>query len=136
VHELSIARAIVDTASRHAGDRRVRTVRLRVGALRQIVPDAVPFYFGIASKDTVCDGAGIELEAVQARLRCQACGKEWDPAPAPAEDVDDLVPTPRFRCPSCGSGGGEVIAGDELEVESIDVDGREGVGGMTGMQAP
>jgi hydrogenase nickel incorporation protein HypA/HybF len=136
VHELSIARAIVDTAARHAGDRSVRTVRLRVGALRQVVPTAVPFYFEIAAKGTVCDGAEIELEPVAARLRCQSCGKEWDPAPAPAEDVDDLVPTPRFRCPSCGSGGGEVIAGEELEVESIDVDGREEVGEMSPGEAP
>ena len=41
VHELSISSAIVDTALRHAGGRRVTAVNLRVGGLRQVVPDSL-----------------------------------------------------------------------------------------------
>jgi len=45
---------------------------------------------------------------VPARLRCGDCAREWDPQDA------------LFRC-VCG-GAGEVVAGNELEVESIDVE--------------
>ena len=52
MHELSISSAIVDTAMRHAGGRRVTAVDVRVGALRQVVPDSLAFYFEIVSRDT------------------------------------------------------------------------------------
>ena len=42
-------------------------------------------------------------------LRCEGCEREWDP-----EDA-------WFRCTGCG-GAGAVIAGNELEVESIEVE--------------
>ena len=82
MHELSIASAIVDTALRHANDRRVTRVDVQVGALRQVVPDSLAFYFAIVARDTACEGARLELELVGAWLRCPTCGQEWDPAPA------------------------------------------------------
>ena len=77
MHELSISRAIVDTACRHAEGRPVTAVRLRLGSLRQVVPGLDAFYFEIAARETVCAGAKLELELVAARLRCDACGEEW-----------------------------------------------------------
>ena len=104
MHELSLASAIVDTVERHAQGRPVRVISLRVGALRQVVPDSLEFYVEIVGRDTVCEGARLELELVPARLAC--CGGEWEP--------------PSFRCPTCG-GGGEVVQGNEFLVESIEV---------------
>jgi hydrogenase nickel incorporation protein HypA/HybF len=43
VHELSVSAAVVDTAIRHAAGRKVTHVHLRVGALRQVVPDSLAF---------------------------------------------------------------------------------------------
>jgi hydrogenase nickel incorporation protein HypA/HybF len=43
VHELSVSAAVVDTAVRHAGGRPVAVVNLRVGHLRQVVPDSLLF---------------------------------------------------------------------------------------------
>ena len=119
MHELAISSAIVDTALRHAGGRRVSAVNLRIGTLRQVVPDSLSFYFGIVARDTLCEDASLELELVRALLRCGACGREWDPAPGPALDG---VLIPMFRCPGCGAAGAQTLAGDELEVESIEVE--------------
>ena len=85
MHELSISSAIVDTAVRHADGRRVTQVDVRVGALRQVVPDSLEFYFGIVSRDTAARTRALELELVGAWLRCEVCGHEWDPAPEPLE---------------------------------------------------
>ena len=55
MHELSIASAIVDTALRHANDRRVTRVDVQVGALRQVVPDSLAFYFAIVAAESSDD---------------------------------------------------------------------------------
>jgi len=112
MHELSLSGAIVNTVVKHADGRRVSVVSLRVGALRQVVPDTLEFYFGFVSKDTVCEGARLEQEQVPARLRCAPCGREWD------------IELPIFMCPGCG-GPAEVARGNEFEVESIEVEEAE-----------
>jgi hydrogenase nickel incorporation protein HypA/HybF len=109
MHELSVSSAVLDTVLKHAAGRRVTVVSLRIGHLRQVVPDSLAFYFELVSRETLCEGARLEQEIVPARLRCEGCGSEWDP-----EDA-------WFRCTGCG-GPGEVIAGNELEVESIEVE--------------
>jgi hydrogenase nickel incorporation protein HypA/HybF len=119
MHELAVAQAMVAAAERHAGGRRISVVRVRVGRLRQVVPEYLSFYFDVAAAGTLCEGAALDWERVDSRLRCSACGAEWDPAPPPARDGDELVI--RFRCPECESPGHRVISGDELMVESIDV---------------
>ena len=58
----------------------------------------------------VCEGARLEQELVDARLRCNACGREW------------AIEIPAFRCPACGGTDVVVAAGDEFEVESIEVE--------------
>ena len=140
MHELSIASAIVDTALRHANDRRVTRVDVQVGALRQVVPDSLAFYFAIVARDTACEGARLELELDGAWLRCPTCGHEWDPAPAPVESGastaarlgyaslghEELAPVlPAFRCPACERAETEVVRGGELEVESIEITEEE-----------
>ena len=61
MHELSISSAIVETACRHADGRQVMQVDVRVGALRQVVPDSLDFYFDIVSRETLCAGARLEM---------------------------------------------------------------------------
>jgi len=108
MHELSVSSAVVNTVVRHAAGRRVTAVHLRVGALRQVVPDSLEFYWGIVTRETVCEGARLEQELVPARLRCDNCDAEWQ------------LDAPAFRCPTC-EGLAAIVAGEELEVESIDV---------------
>jgi hydrogenase nickel incorporation protein HypA/HybF len=112
MHEFSIASAVVATAVDHAAGRRVTVVSVRFGRLRQVVPDSLEFAFGIVSRETPCEGARLEWEVVPARLRCDACDREWE------------IERPAFRCPTCGTGDVAVLSGEELEVESIEVEGE------------
>jgi hydrogenase nickel incorporation protein HypA/HybF len=114
MHELSLSGAIVNTVEKHAAGRPVSVVHMRIGALRQVVPDTLDFYFGFVSKGTVCDGARLDQELIPARLRCAACDREWG------------IALPVFMCPACGAGGRvEVASGDEFRVESIEVEEAE-----------
>ena len=110
MHELSLSGAIVNTAVKHAGGRRVTVVNLRVGRLRQVVPDTLDFYFAFVANGTLCEGARLEQELIEARLRCNGCAYEW------------AIDLPHFRCPVCGGADVEVASGNEFEVESIEVE--------------
>jgi len=110
MHEMSLAAAIVDAALRHAGGRRVLSVRVRVGALRQALPEALAFCFELVAQGTICAGARLDQERIAVCLACRQCGSR------------SQVEAPPLRCRACGGGEVEVVAGDELEVESIVVE--------------
>lgn len=110
MHELSLSSAIVNTALRHAAGRRVRVVSLQVGSLRQVVPDTLEFYFQLVARGTLCEGARLEQEHIQAQLHCRPCARDWE------------IEIPAFRCPYCGGSEVEVAAGEEFCVESIEVE--------------
>jgi hydrogenase nickel incorporation protein HypA/HybF len=110
MHELSLSGAVLNTVVKHAGERPVSLVSLRVGRLRQVVPDTLEFYFEFVARGTVCAGARLEQEIVEASLRCEQCEREWE------------IEIPAFRCPTCGGAEVAVASGNEFEVESIEVE--------------
>jgi hydrogenase nickel incorporation protein HypA/HybF len=113
VHELSLSSAVVNTVVKHADGRHVSVVSLRVGRLRQVVPDTLEFYFEFVARGTACEGARLDQEIVDAALRCDACEREWE------------LDVPAFRCPTCGGSDIVVVSGNEFEVESIEVEEAE-----------
>jgi hydrogenase nickel incorporation protein HypA/HybF len=113
VHELSLSQAIVETTLRHAEGRPVKSVQMRIGALRQVVPESLEFYFGLVTRETLAAGAALEVAYLAARLRCGDCGREWEPE------------LPLFRCPSCSGAAVETLSGTEFEIESIVVEEEE-----------
>jgi hydrogenase nickel incorporation protein HypA/HybF len=113
MHELSVAEAIVDIAVRHAAGRPVSRVEVAVGHLRQVVPSALAFAFELVAQGTPAEGAELVMKQVPAGGCCRACGIES------RLDGFPLV------CPACGSADVEVIAGEELLVESLDVEEEE-----------
>jgi hydrogenase nickel incorporation protein HypA/HybF len=110
VHELSLASAIASIASDHARGRRVTRVEVRVGALRQVVPEALTFAFELVVEGTELDGAELALEHVPVRVRCVGCGAEGEPNAFP------------LLCTACGSTAVQIGAGDELLVESLELE--------------
>jgi hydrogenase nickel incorporation protein HypA/HybF len=110
MHELSIADAIVTIARRHAAGRRVTRVDVRVGHLRQVVPDSLTFAFELIAAGTELDGAELVIEDVPARVRCGACAAETMLAEFPA------------HCSACGGLDVEVTGGEELLVDSLEID--------------
>ena len=120
MHELALARSVAEIAGRHSAGRPVVSVKVRVGALRQVVPESLAFAFAAVAPEAGCGGASLEPVAVAACLRCEDCGGEWDPAPPPAREEAELLPS--FSCPACGSARSVVLRGEELEVVSIEVE--------------
>jgi hydrogenase nickel incorporation protein HypA/HybF len=113
MHELSVATAVLNTALKHSAQRQVSVVSLRVGRMRQVIPESLRFYFEIVARDTVCEGAELELVEIEVELRCRDCDRRWSPQ------------IPAFRCPDCASADVEVLGGEELEVDYIEVEEQE-----------
>ena len=113
MHELSIARSLVEVAAdaaRDAGAGRVTAVRVRVGELAGVAADALAFSYEVAARGTPLAGSRLVVEPVPVTVRCPAC----------RADVE--LPDPcRLACPACGTPTAEVVRGRELEVESIEV---------------
>jgi hydrogenase nickel incorporation protein HypA/HybF len=110
VHELSIAEAVMSIIERHATGRPVTRVELRVGHLRQVVPGALEFAFEIVAQGTVAEGAELVMEEVPAAGHCRQCGTSGDLGGFP------------FSCAGCGGFDVEVTRGEELMVDSLELD--------------
>jgi hydrogenase nickel incorporation protein HypA/HybF len=113
MHELSIAEAVVEIAARHARGRRVLKVELKVGHLRQVVPSALSFAFELTTQGTALEGAELEIEEVPVSGVCRTCG---------ATGLLDAFP---LRCRTCGGFDVELTGGEELLVDSLDLDQQE-----------
>ena len=113
MHELSIAQAIVDVAARHAGGARVERVYVRVGHLRQVVLSALAFSFELCAHGTPVEGAELEIEAVPIGAVCRDCA---------AESELDGFP---LACRACGGLAVDVVRGEELQVESLELASEE-----------
>jgi hydrogenase nickel incorporation protein HypA/HybF len=113
MHEVAIVEALLDAVRgelRAHPTASVTTVRVRVGALRQIVPDVMTFCFNAAIRDTNLAGASLEVEQVPGRARCRQCRAEF------------AVEENWFVCPLCRSSNTRLLAGDELLLASIELD--------------
>ena len=113
MHELAIAESVVRIADAHAAGRRVTRVELRVGHLRQVVPSALAFSFELVAHGTCVEGAELAIEDVAPAGHCRACGADGELAALP------LV------CRACGSFDVEVTRGEELLVESLELEEEE-----------
>lgn len=108
MHELAIAESVVEAVLERTADRRVTTVRLQVGRLSGVVPDALTFCFELAASGTALEGTALQIEQRTGRAHCRGCDRDFD--------VEDLI----LLC-DCGSADVEVLAGRELNVMSVEV---------------
>ncbi|HJK96160.1 MAG TPA: hydrogenase maturation nickel metallochaperone HypA [Polyangiaceae bacterium LLY-WYZ-14_1] len=109
MHELGITRNIVRIVDEHAADKSVKRVVLQIGALSEVLPDAVLFCFEICAKGTACEGAELVIERPPGRGRCRRCGRE--------RPMETLV----GGCDACDGAALEVVGGQELLVKEMEV---------------
>ena len=113
MHEMSIIAGVLDAVRpsvEQAGAERVLAINLRIGDMTEVVDEALAFAFEALTEGTMCEGAELHVTKVHPRSLCFECGNEFD--------------HDRFHraCPVCESYETCLIAGKELEIESIEVD--------------
>ena len=112
MHEPSIVEALLAEIRRqlaaHTG-KKLNCVHVRVGALRQVVPEIMTNCFQVMTKDTELAGARLDLEQIPATAHCPKCSKTF-----PVEEN-------WFVCPTCQTTEAKLQAGNELELTSLEL---------------
>ena len=75
MHELGLCTSIVDAVCQRAGDRPVARVRIRVGRLHHVHPEAFDQSFAVAAMGSVAEDA--EAELVLVPVAAAACAASW-----------------------------------------------------------
>ena len=109
MHELALAQSIVNMVAEHAQGRHIRRVRLEIGRLTCVMPDAIRFCFDVAAAETPLEGALLEIIEIEARARCRACGETF---------VQETL----WASCQCGAQDCELLSGEELRVKEYEVD--------------
>ncbi len=112
MHEMALTQSLVDLIEeegRKQGFARVRVVRLEIGALGSVDPEAIRFCFDAVAQGAIVEGARLEIIAVPGEGWCLDCSK--------------TVPVlERFgACPGCGGRHVQVTAGDDMRVKELEV---------------
>ncbi len=113
MHEMSLAESalqIIEDAARQQGFKRVKKVWLEIGKLSCVEQDAMRFCFDAVIRDSIADGANLEIVETPGQGRCVQCGSE------------SQIATLYEACPQCGSYGLQVIAGDAMRVKELEVE--------------
>ena len=113
MHEQSIVASLLTLAlenAEKANARKIVRINLVVGDYTGVLEDAVNFYFGFLSKDTIAAGAAINYTHVPGQLRCRDC--------------DFLFPLQKheYHCPKCEGKRVEIVGGRELYIENMEVE--------------
>lgn len=113
MHELAITQSILDISKKAAeehGAKRVKSVRIMLGEYSGVVPQCIQYYFDVISKDTVAEGASLDIRRLPVLIQCHTCGRE--------SQIDRL----HVNCPLCGSTDLKLVQGREFYIDSLEVE--------------
>ena len=113
MHELAVAQALVeqvDGVIRHHLAASATRIRVRIGPLAGVVPELLASAFPLAAAGSRMEHAELDLVAAPITVRCQTCGAETEAA------------MNRLICGTCGDWHTQVISGDELLLESVELE--------------
>ncbi|WP_422614179.1 hydrogenase maturation nickel metallochaperone HypA [Azoarcus taiwanensis] len=113
MHEMALAesvRGIVENAVRDRPGCKVKTVVLEIGTLASVEVDALRFCLEVVLRDSVADGANVEVENVPGQGWCIECAGN-----VPISSLFDA-------CPDCGGYQVRPTSGTEMRVKELEVE--------------
>ena len=113
MHEVGIMQSVLEiaeTPARQNGAARILEIRMRVGRMTGVVPEALDHAFAVLRDGTMAAGAILSVEYVPGVFWCPTCAAEFE--------SDDLI----GGCPTCKKPSFELRRGRELAVESLEVE--------------
>ncbi len=117
MHETALVQDMLSIAHHALTKRRIRkvqTIKLAVGVLANVMPDALLFAFEAMSKNSIFEEATLEMTSIPVGVRCDSCGFDYEPSRFP------------YTCPVCQSTLFKIIQGEEFYIISLVCDEYEG----------
>lgn len=113
MHEVAITQSLLDFVLEEvakAGASKVVQVNLVLGEMSGVADRSIQSNFELMSRNTPAEGAKLSFHNVPKQAHCLQCGHTFHPG--------NIC----WECPACHSGKFEIVAGNELYVESIEVE--------------
>lgn len=110
MHEVALSHQLASAVQRAARGRTVLSVHLRIGALRQVVPESLEYAWGFVTKGSPMEKSEVRIDWVPAEIECSNGHRR---ILDPNEYLD-------VRCQECNAPT-SVITGEEFAVVDIDV---------------
>ncbi len=114
MHELSIALNILNTLQYYANENDVKEiseVTLRIGKLQAVVPDPLESMYDSAKKEfPSAKDSVIKMNFLDIKARCDICNEEF------------TMERMNLICPNDPTHTLEIVQGNELVIESIEVE--------------
>jgi hydrogenase nickel incorporation protein HypA/HybF len=110
MHEFSLTQNLLNLALTNANSRRIVNVNLLIGPFSDEREESIQFYWRDLAKGTLGEGARLHFRHVKAEMKCLACGGTFS-----LENDESL-------CIYCQSNRLQLLSGDEVRLESIDVE--------------
>lgn len=112
MHEMSLAEGVlqlIEDAARQQKFEKVITVWLEIGQLSGVEVEAMAFCFDAVTRDSVAQGARLEIIALPGVGWCMECSQS-----VPMSEVFG-------ECPQCGGFQMQVTGGTEMRVKELEV---------------
>lgn len=101
---------ILQTEARRQDFTRVKAVRLEIGALSHVEPEAMEFCFSSVTKGTLADDAKLVILRPHGTAWCMDC------------ECSVEVKARFDPCPKCGGHKLQVTGGEELKIRDLEVE--------------
>ena len=113
MHEMALTEGILLVLKDQAkaqNYKRVKTVWLEIGELSHVDPDAIRFCFEAVTRDTIADGAVLEIDRLPGMAWCHHCTQ--------AVNISKLADP----CPICDGYQLQVTNGQDMRIRELEVD--------------
>lgn len=113
MHEMALTESVLQILEQQAVEqnfKKVKTVWLEIGALSHVEPEALRFCFDAVVKDSLADGANLEIIRTPGEAWCFSCKKNVE--------VFNVLD----ECPACGGIELRTSGGDQMKVQKLEVE--------------
>ncbi|MEA2022103.1 MAG: hydrogenase maturation nickel metallochaperone HypA [Candidatus Caldatribacteriota bacterium] len=113
MHETSIAKNLLEiilNKARECKATRITKITLKLGEFAGINQDSLKFAFKNITRETIAKGAILEIIQLPLLGKCRKCEEEFK------------INKEEFKCPKCGSLELDIISGEDLYVNNIEIE--------------
>ena len=115
MHELSVTESILNIVLKHAlanQAEKVVSISLKIGELTDLAGDCIQHYFDYLSKDTIAEGAVLNIERSPVVFQCNDCKTTFQVS---------LKDSGKIDCSHCGGANVALVSGREFYIQHIEV---------------
>jgi hydrogenase nickel incorporation protein HypA/HybF len=99
---------------------KVTEISVQVGELTFVTAEQLGYAFEFVSKNTIAEGAKLNVEIEPAEIKCNTCGFVGEAHyHGPEIHESSVVQRVFINCPKCGSNVTEVLSGSEFILREV-----------------